>query len=1230
MARSKASPLDQPSLPGVDFERQPVLPLEAVPTNKRSTTQSGPPNLGQAVKVTVPVFSDPKRPKTCLEVDFPIVPINAISQLEGNAGRPIYQMSKWWARRRGSVFRSILLAAAMQAPTKNNHDGTQMLDAEGIPVPDETEAARAVWEVYYANHQKAGNFENLKVLDCFMGGGTTLVEGSRLGFQVTGVDLNPVAWFVVKNELACTDPEEVRKFFARIEAEVKPAIQPFYVTDCPRGHIGRWFRVQGTGNPADDELMPVVFDPLTLLPEERKLFRYEGPEVIYTFWAKHGPCSKPGCGHRTPIFRSPVIAEKKLGVKYLKLTCKSCKIEFHAELGSARMAPGAERIVLETELPFTELTQPFAKRLSDYSKGTAPEKKQRAKDLAAMVDSEPGLKCPICRDFAGQFLRDVLATHCEATRASAIDKKHLHILPPRNGMKHVNASLLVDPIWLKGSAGNVEGGELGGYSDADPKLSATWYKERLNNLRLIEVRGQVALNEDGSDISDDHLSEDTQEPLTLDPEVKSFGLPKIVKIGDGTLINTRDGTVLAKASFTCQHCGLKSDILEAIKKWNGFTDNGVRGEPTICLSCQAIEGDYNNAPLFPHALQGYCLHCAAEGYPYSGRFFSATSEKDIQRLTRAEVEWNCRRSDDLSGTWPKDELPHVWSTHAWAIPEHGYTHWYKMFNSRQLLIHGQLVKSITTLTSTQAVKEQALGAFQQYLRNQNMFCIWNMQRDTPEPFFSNPYMRPRQTMIEANFVSPLGRGNWSSCTEGVIEGLEFAGTPFEFWIDGENQKVETGDRVNQARSHLECRSSTDLPTDWKGTFDLVISDPPFGENITYADLADFFYVWLRDPLKATYPDVFSGRFTPQSLEAISNPFRNPDDPSQQSLDGRSVADRFYCELLTSCWDSARKVLKDSGMLAFTFHHKDDDKWVLVLESLFDAGFVLEATYPVFSDESKGDNAQFGSQKIEYDIIHVCRKRLKDGTAVSWAKMRQWVRAELTRLKLLLAAYRANDLSDADIQVILRGKALEFYSRHYGKVFTSAEESMPISHALAGINQLLEEGTSDAAGRPPSLIQPTAYQYLRLFTTRPSRSADDVTKSLFGTTIRQKDFEDRAWVEEKNRVVRAIPVVLRFERLKLRPRKEMKTEIDQAHFLMGGALPNSGINLEQELSKDTWMLRRSVDAVLEWYSTMAPEQDLRNAATLARTILRQNLEKLRQQPGALDQQLSLFNDWEDPE
>ena len=217
------------------------------------------------------------------------------------------------------------------------------------------------------------------------------------------------------------------------------------------------------------------------------------------------------------------------------------------------------------------------------------------------------------------------------------------------------------------------------------------------------------------------------------------------------------------------------------------------------------------------------------------------------------------------------------------------------------------------------------------------------------------------------------------------------------------------------------------------------------------------------------------------------------------------------------------MLKDGGLLAFTFHHSEESQWAIVLESLFEAGFILEQTFPIASDEQKGEGGQFGAKGTEYDMIHVCRKRLAEPTPVSWAKMRQWVKTELSRLKLLLAAYKANELSDADIRVILRGKALEFYSRHYGQVFTSDDEPLSIRHALGGINQLLDEGTGDATGNPPSIVQPVAYQYLRLFTPKPSRAADDVSKSLFGTTIRQRDFEDRGWVEERNRVVTAIPI-----------------------------------------------------------------------------------------------------------
>ena len=457
----------------------------------------------------------------------------------------------------------------------------------------------------------------------------------------------------------------------------------------------------------------------------------------------------------------------------------------------------------------------------------------------------------------------------------------------------------------------------------------------------------------------------------------------------------------------------------------------------------------------------------------------------------------------------------------------------------------------------------------------------------------------------------------------MIEGNEWSRNPWEaifnHGADNKSERIDLGDPIRSAQKIL-CRSSSDLSGEFdKGTIDLVVTDPPFGDNLFYSDLANYFYAWLRLPLVNQFPDLFGAAKTPNAQEALA-PRLLPEEE----------ANDYYKVRLTACWSESHRLLKQGGLLAFTFHHSEDSQWAIVLESLFDAGFLLEQTFPIASDEQKGEGGQFGAKGTEYDIIHVCRKRLIEPAPVSWAKMRQWVKAELGRLRLLLDTYRERKISDADIRVILRGKALEFYSRHYGKVLTSADEPMPLAHALAGINQLLDEGTGDAAALPPSVVQPVAYQYLRLFTTKESRSADDVNKSLFGTALRQKDLADREWIEERNKTVSAIPIDVRFEHHRKRPRREMKTEIDQAHFLIGAAMPSSGINLEDELTKDTWMLRKRVDAVLEWYARVTPNQNVRNAAMLARTILRSSVERLRQRPGALEEQLSLFNDWDDSE
>jgi hypothetical protein len=1209
MADIKVQP-EQQNLPGIDPDFQARLQF-AKPENgsKKTASEATPPNLGKALKVVVPDFSDPKRAKTCLEVDFPIVPVNALSQLEGNAGKPIYQMSKWWARRRSSVFRAMLIAAATQAPILKNVDGSLVYDEGGILLPDETEAAKTVWDAYYANHQKALNFKHVKVLDPFMGGGTTLVEGARLGFQVAGVDLNPVAWFVAKNELACTDPQTVADFFKEIEDLVKPGIRPFYVTECPRGHVGRWYRIAESQDPADDEPVPPDFDPLSLAPEERQRYRYSGAEVIYTFWVKHGPCSRLGCGHRTPIFRSPVIAEKKLGVKYVELTCKSCKTAFHAELGAARMAPAAaERVVLSSEFPFTELSQPFAQRLLDYSKGNAAEKDQRIRELTEMVESELGLRCPKCGEFSGQFIRDVLNKHLHARRRSEIDKKHLSIQPPRNSTKPVHSYLLIDPDWLKGVAGVVAGEELGGYPGASLESTGRWYQARLEHLQLIEVRGRIKLSEDISAVGPEELASEAEEEeiagekdVTEGVEVdrKEYGLPRFITLAGGQQIDTHRGTVPQQSHFICGKCGQKQDVRESVEKFS------------------------NCAPVAVYATQGHCPDCENEGHIYGGRFFSKFGDSDRLRLMGAEQDWAVRREGDLRTFWPREEIPHTYMTHHanFALPRQGYTHWWKMFNSRQLLVLSSLLKAIADGVASQEIKEQALGAFQQYVRMQNMFVIWHQTYDKIAPFMSNPNYAPKARVVENNLSGKLGYGTWTSCAQTVVDGLSWCRSPYELYLTNteaatRSVKVEPGDPVVTG-AKVDCSSSSDMQFYPKHSIDLVITDPPFGDNIFYSDLANFFHSWLRLLLRDKYPDLFGATQTPNVQEALAPRLLSTEE-----------ANAYYKLRLTACWAESCRVLKDGGLLAFTFHHSEDSQWAIVLESLFDAGFLLEQTFPIASDEQKGEGGQYGAKGTEYDIIHVCRKRLAEPKPVSWAKMRQWVKAELSRLKLLLAAYKANELSDADVRVILRGKALEFYSRHYGQVFTSEDQPLSIRHALGGINQLLDEGTGEVTGNPPSIVQPVAYQYLRLFTLKPSRKADDLNKSLFGTTIRQRDFEDQRWIEERNRIVTAVPISERFEDCRKRPRKEMKTEIDQAHFLIGAAMPDSGVNLEQELSKDTWMVRRSVDAVLEWYAKMASEPQIRNAAHLARTILRQTLDGLRQQPAELDRQLSMFNDWDE--
>lgn len=665
----------------------------------------------------------------------------------------------------------------------------------------------------------------------------------------------------------------------------------------------------------------------------------------------------------------------------------------------------------------------------------------------------------------------------------------------------------------------------------------------------------------------------------------------------------KNGGTAKPGVFTCAACGTAQDVVAAIR-------------PTE-----------KTAPFAAYAVQGYAPANAATS-AYGGKFYAPFGDRLAKQFSAAAAEWESVKDGALFDFWPRSEIPESLRASVKDVitSGHGYQNWVDMFNPRQLLVHASLLKAIISVGDySWDVREYVLGAFQQYLRGQCMFSFWHITKDHFAPALSNSDYRPKMTVVEVGVFSPIGYGNWQSASKPILEGRAWAESPWELVpvstlgkehshiaseISGKSEKVYPGDFVNPGT--LTQGSSTDLQQYADSTVDLVITDPPFGDLVQYSELADFFYVWLRLVLKARYPEIFSGEFTPKTLEAVANRFREPDDP-----------DAFYQRLLTQCWRESHRLLKPSGILAFTFHHSEDEPWVAVLESLFNAGFYLEATYPIRSDETKGENAEFGAQKIEYDIIHVCRKRTEEPRPVSWGRMRREVMADVRQLQAMLENHAKEGLPTADIQVIRRGKALEYFSRHYGKVYVDEGRTISVKDALVGINQLIDDDADKDKEPPPVNAEPITRQFLRTFGSATEMKRDQLQKFLKGSITTPDEFEQRGWCSEKSKVFTRVNPLDFAREWSGKHKRRLTSDLDQALVLIGACFDGSGINAADTLKNENFKPHVALKPLLEWLQQHGPDQASRNAASRAVSIYNAWAATQTTMP----QQTSLFEEYE---
>jgi len=230
-------------------------------------------------------------------------------------------------------------------------------------------------------------------------------------------------------------------------------------------------------------------------------------------------------------------------------------------------------------------------------------------------------------------------------------------------------------------------------------------------------------------------------------------------------------------------------------------------------------------------------------------------------------------------------------------------------------------------------------------------------------------------------------------------------------------------------------------------------------------------------------------------------------------------------------------------------------------------------------------------------------------------------ADVRQLQAMLENHAKEGLPAADLQVIRRGKALEYFSRHYGKVYVDEGRTISVKDALVGINQLIDEDAEKGQEPPPVNAEPITRQFLRTFGNAPELKRDQLQKFLKGSITTPDEFVQRGWCSEKNKVfIRTNPLDFARE-WSGKHRRKLTSDLDQALVLIGACFDGSGINASDTLKNENFKPHVALEALLEWLHRNGPDQATRNAASRAVSIF--STWQASQAPKP--QQGSLFDD-----
>jgi putative DNA methylase len=595
--------------------------------------------------------------------------------------------------------------------------------------------------------------------------------------------------------------------------------------------------------------------------------------------------------------------------------------------------------------------------------------------------------------------------------------------------------------------------------------------------------------------------------------------------------------IVPKASESCSFELIKNPRLHDLNPDKGT----VKGGRAECPRCHMV-------------IDGKGVKREAQGGRMEHQLYCVAAKKT--RLARKREEWDFRAPTKEDGEAIenakkrlKQRLP-SWESLGFVpnelVPEglktreplnFGMVKWHDLFNSRQLLTHlvylekfhqakkklfaGKQPASKEWDFATAVVTYGAI-VFDRCLANNCLLSVWNINRTAVAHAMGLQAFPFKWSYAEWDHCQML----WPWCLSKVGDAL--------------TEIVELLQQ-NSSRPEVYCGSATKIPLKDK-SIPCIIVDPPYAANVMYAEVSDFFYVWLKRLLGDIFPDVFKSLLTEKEEEAVANPARF----KGMGKSAKKLSQEDYKIKMEACFREMYRILQDNGVMTVMFTHRTAEAWSSLATALMNADFTFVSTWPVHTEPSE-KLGKSGKGVLKITVLLTCRKRKANHPGI-WEHIVEELR-DVAKQKI--EEFSKLGINGPDLKVSVYGPVLGKFADYY-PVKTATGREIDPQEALDQVTDVLNERFLQEAGIQTADKETAAYiNLLANFPTAETEYEEARLATVFGglVTLDTLDIKGpHGFIEKKGKNIKILSARDRQAMGIIDPydHKTLKTTIDHIH------------------------------------------------------------------------------------